>query len=38
MVGTRREIAYAIYALLDGDTGYLTGQIVRADGGGSIAA
>jgi NAD(P)-dependent dehydrogenase (short-subunit alcohol dehydrogenase family) len=37
-VGTPREIAHAICALLDEDAGYITGQIVRADGGGSIAA
>src|SRR6201988_2673464 len=36
-VGTPREIAHAICALLDEDAGYITGQIVRADGGGSIA-
>ena len=37
-VGTPREIAHAIRALLADDAGYITGQIVRADGGGSIAA
>ena len=37
-VGTPREIAHAICALLDDDAGYITGQIIRADGGGSIAA
>jgi 3-oxoacyl-[acyl-carrier protein] reductase len=37
-VGTPREIAYAICALLDEDAGYITGQVLRADGGGSIAA
>jgi 3-oxoacyl-[acyl-carrier protein] reductase len=37
-VGTPREIAYAICALLDEDAGYITGQVIRADGGGSIAA
>lgn len=37
-VGTPREIAHAICALLDEDAGYLTGQIIRVDGGGSIAA
>jgi 3-oxoacyl-[acyl-carrier protein] reductase len=37
-VGTSREIAHAICALLDRDAGYITGQIIRADGGGSIAA
>jgi NAD(P)-dependent dehydrogenase (short-subunit alcohol dehydrogenase family) len=36
-VGTPREIAHAIYALLDEDAGYITGQILRADGGGSVA-
>ena len=37
-VGTPREIAHAICALIDEDAGYITGQIIRADGGGSIAA
>jgi NAD(P)-dependent dehydrogenase (short-subunit alcohol dehydrogenase family) len=37
-VGTPREIAHAIHALLDEDAGYITGQVLRADGGGSIAA
>ncbi|MDX1887380.1 SDR family oxidoreductase [Mycolicibacterium sp. 120270] len=37
-VGTPQEIAHTIYALLDEDAGYITGQIIRADGGGSIAA
>jgi NAD(P)-dependent dehydrogenase (short-subunit alcohol dehydrogenase family) len=37
-VGTPREIAHAICALLDEDAGYITGQVIRADGGGSIAA
>ncbi|OBK79493.1 SDR family oxidoreductase [Mycobacterium sp. 1274761.0] len=32
------EIAHAICALLDDDASYITGQIIRADGGGSIAA
>lgn len=36
-VGTPREIAHVINALLDEDAGYLTGQIIRVDGGGSIA-
>jgi 3-oxoacyl-[acyl-carrier protein] reductase len=36
-VATPREIAHAICALLDEDAGYITGQVVRADGGGSIA-
>jgi NAD(P)-dependent dehydrogenase (short-subunit alcohol dehydrogenase family) len=33
-----REIAHAICSLLDDDAGYITGQIVRADGGGGIGA
>lgn len=37
-VGAPREIAHAITALLDDDEGYITGQIIRVDGGGSIAA
>lgn len=37
-VGTPREIAHAICALLDEDAGYLTGQVIRVDGGGSISA
>jgi 3-oxoacyl-[acyl-carrier protein] reductase len=37
-VGAPREIAHAICALLDDDAGYITGQIIRVDGGGSIAA
>lgn len=37
-VGKPREIAHAICALLDEDAGYLTGQIIRVDGGGSISA
>jgi len=37
-VGAPREIAHAITALLDEDAGYITGQIIRVDGGGSIAA
>jgi 3-oxoacyl-[acyl-carrier protein] reductase len=37
-LGTPREVAHAICALLDEDAGYITGQIIRADGGGSIAA
>jgi 3-oxoacyl-[acyl-carrier protein] reductase len=36
-VGKPQEIAHAICALLDEDAGYITGQILRADGGGSIA-
>jgi NAD(P)-dependent dehydrogenase (short-subunit alcohol dehydrogenase family) len=37
-LGTPREIAHAISALLDEDAGYITGQVVRVDGGGSVAA
>jgi 3-oxoacyl-[acyl-carrier protein] reductase len=37
-VGTPREIAHAICALLDEDAGYITGQVIRVDGGGSIGA
>ena len=37
-VGQPREIAHAVCALLDEDAGYITGQVIRADGGGSIAA
>jgi NAD(P)-dependent dehydrogenase (short-subunit alcohol dehydrogenase family) len=37
-LGAPREIAHAICMLLDEDAGYITGQIIRADGGGSIAA
>jgi NAD(P)-dependent dehydrogenase (short-subunit alcohol dehydrogenase family) len=36
-VGSPREIAHAIHALLDEDAGYITGQVIRVDGGGSIA-
>lgn len=36
-VGTPSEIAHAICFLIDEDAGYITGQIVRVDGGGSIA-
>ena len=36
-VGAPREVAHAIFMLLDEDAGYITGQVVRADGGGSIA-
>lgn len=36
-VGSPREVAHAICALLDEDAGYITGQVLRADGGGSIA-
>jgi len=35
-VGTPREVAHAICALLEEDAGYITGQIIRVDGGGSI--
>ena len=37
-IGTPREIAHAVGLLLDEDAGYITGQIIRVDGGGSIAA
>ena len=37
-VGKPREIAHTICMLLDEDAGYITGQVIRADGGGSIAA
>jgi NAD(P)-dependent dehydrogenase (short-subunit alcohol dehydrogenase family) len=37
-VGTPAEIAHAICFLLDDEAGYITGQIIRVDGGGSIAA
>jgi 3-oxoacyl-[acyl-carrier protein] reductase len=37
-LGTPTEIAHAIAMLLDEDAGYMTGQIVRVDGGGSIVA
>lgn len=36
-VGTPREVAHAIHALIDADAGYITGQVLRVDGGGSIA-
>jgi 3-oxoacyl-[acyl-carrier protein] reductase len=36
-VGSPREIAHAICALLDEDAGYITGQVIRVDGGGSLA-
>lgn len=36
-VGAPREIAHIICALLDEDAGYITGQVIRVDGGGSIA-
>jgi len=35
-VGTPAEIAHVICSLLHEDAGYITGQIVRVDGGGSI--
>ncbi|OBK11724.1 SDR family oxidoreductase [Mycobacterium asiaticum] len=37
-VGTPAEIAHMICALLDEDAGYITGQVLRVDGGGSIGA
>lgn len=37
-VGTPAEIAHVICMLLAEDAGYMTGQIVRVDGGGSIGA
>lgn len=37
-VGKPQEIAHAVCALLDDDAGYITGQIIRVDGGGSVAA
>ncbi len=37
-LGTPTEIAHAIVMLLHEDAGYMTGQIVRVDGGGSIVA
>jgi 3-oxoacyl-[acyl-carrier protein] reductase len=37
-LGTPREIAHAVCFLLDDDAGYITGQILRVDGGGSIPA
>ena len=37
-VGTPTEIAHVIVMLLHEDAGYMTGQIVRVDGGGSIGA
>jgi 3-oxoacyl-[acyl-carrier protein] reductase len=37
-VGTPVEIAHVICMLLHDDAGYITGQIVRVDGGGSISA
>jgi 3-oxoacyl-[acyl-carrier protein] reductase len=37
-VGTPAEIAHVICMLLHEDAGFITGQIVRVDGGGSIRA
>jgi 3-oxoacyl-[acyl-carrier protein] reductase len=37
-LGTPAEIAHVICSLLHDDAGYITGQIVRVDGGGSISA
>jgi 3-oxoacyl-[acyl-carrier protein] reductase len=37
-VGTPAEIAHVITMLLHEDAGYMTGQILRVDGGGSIIA
>ncbi|MCV7283059.1 SDR family oxidoreductase [Mycolicibacterium flavescens] len=37
-VGTPQEIAHAICSLLDEDAGYITGQVIRVDGGGSIGS
>jgi 3-oxoacyl-[acyl-carrier protein] reductase len=37
-VGTPAEVAHLICMLLDEDAGYITGQVVRVDGGGSISA
>ena len=37
-VGTPTEIAHVIATVLHEDAGYMTGQIVRVDGGGSIGA
>jgi 3-oxoacyl-[acyl-carrier protein] reductase len=36
-VGAPREVSHAICFLLDEDAGYITGQVLRVDGGGSIA-
>jgi 3-oxoacyl-[acyl-carrier protein] reductase len=36
-IGRPHEIAHAIRFLLDDDAGYITGQTLRVDGGGSIA-
>jgi NAD(P)-dependent dehydrogenase (short-subunit alcohol dehydrogenase family) len=37
-VGTPAEIAHVIWMLLHEDAEYITGQIVRVDGGGSVPA
>ncbi|MGE2816530.1 SDR family oxidoreductase [Mycobacterium heidelbergense] len=37
-LGTPAEIAHVICMLLHEDAGYITGQVVRVDGGGSIVA
>jgi 3-oxoacyl-[acyl-carrier protein] reductase len=37
-VGTPGEIAHVICMLLHEDASYITGQVVRVDGGGSISA
>jgi 3-oxoacyl-[acyl-carrier protein] reductase len=37
-LATPVEIAHAICSLLDEDAGYITGQVLRADGGGSVCA
>jgi 3-oxoacyl-[acyl-carrier protein] reductase len=37
-VGTPVEIAHVICMLLDEDASYITGQVVRVDGGGSVGA
>jgi 3-oxoacyl-[acyl-carrier protein] reductase len=37
-LGTPVEIAHVICMLLHEDAGYMTGQILRVDGGGSIGA
>lgn len=36
-VGQPREIAHAIASLIHDDAGYITGQIIRVDGGGSVS-
>jgi 3-oxoacyl-[acyl-carrier protein] reductase len=37
-VGTSEEIAHVIRMLLHEDASYITGQVIRVDGGGSISA